>query len=351
MSKPETDFDPFGIQQPKEDKGGDSGTTTQPPESSPNGQGQIESADSFDPFGIGSFPDKTAKKQETQQDKRNSSTETLQPPPQVSRITKPAQQGTGRTFTLPPKIMVKLTLHEEVSSIAKPGKETDGTSEVSVEGSIYAQVQCSDARKNAPFALEVAPLEKGELSVRPNPTFSKQQGRDGKTQIVNVPKQEIGYVPIAYYTVTDEVEHMPLLLERKVTVHEKSCRIAVQVRSKLTNLGDMEDFTIAVAVPERIDGSSVEILRGDGEWDELKRTIKWTLASLNKGESFMVSAQASLWKELEGDEDISFPVLMRCSSTVDHISAVDFRVVQADGHPSSINFQKTNSFRLLHRLS
>jgi hypothetical protein len=115
----------------------------------------------------------------------------------------------------------------------------------------------------------------------------------------------------------------------------------------------MKDFTIAVAVPESIDGESVQVLRGSGEWDELKRTIKWKAEELPKGESFMVSATCQLWSAIpkEDHHTIRFPVLLRCSSADDKISSVQFRATEAEGHPATVVFSKQHSFRLLHRLT
>ena len=345
-------FDPFDLQPPEES--GDEATAkarpvliavTESGNSEPNNHnGQIHSMDSFDPFGIGALQQEEGERQEN-------AGATLQPPPQVSRVTRSELHtaAAGNNLALPPKVIVKLTLHEEVSSVAKAGKEGEGSSDTSVEGSIYAQVQCSDAKKNAPFLLQLEPSS-SVVNLRPNPNFSTTI-IDDQQQLVEVPKHEIGYVPVAFYSLAEEVVHMPILVERKVTLHDKSCRLAIQIRSKLDNQGDMQDLTIAVAFPERVDARSVEIIRGDGEWDELKRLVKWKLPALNRGESYMVSAQAVLWKEVTDNEKILFPVLLRCSSSSDQISTVNFKALQADGHPSSITYQKTQSFRLLHRLT
>jgi hypothetical protein len=114
----------------------------------------------------------------------------------------------------------------------------------------------------------------------------------------------------------------------------------------------MKDFTIAVAIPERVDGASIQILRGEGTWDELKRTVKWKLDSLDKGESFMVSAQANLWNPLgDGEPEVTFPVMLRCTSAADQIGSIDFQATEADGHPASVTSSTAHSFRLLHRLT
>lgn len=142
-------------------------------------------------------------------------------------------------------------------------------------------------------------------------------------------------------------------MERKISVHGKVCRVAVQVRSKLTNKGDLEDFTIAIAVPERVNGATVKVVHGDGVWDDLKRSIKWKVKKLEKGSSFMVAAQAEMWSPVPAGEknSIRFPILVRCSSSGDSVCSAEFRAVQVDGHPATLSTNSTHSFRLLHRLS
>jgi Adaptor complexes medium subunit family len=313
MTNQDDAFDPFGLQETIAE-----GTL--------DDFGQRRTSASFDPFHVNDEGD---------------SDESPLAPPHVSRVSR-----STKGVALPPKLNVKLTINEEVSSTAFASSE--GASQVVVEGSIYAQVQCSDAMKNAPFHLVAQSLghNEGVINICPNPKFVSSEG--GEENLVKIPKHEIGFVPIARYSLTNEVQHMPLLLERKVTVTETSCRIAVQVRSKLSNRGNMEDFTIAVAVPECVNGESIEIVRGEGEYDELKRAILWKLPELEKGESFMVSAQVKLW---EPATEIQFPVMLRCSSSADQISNVEFKVTAAEGYPSSITCNTTHSFRLLHRLS
>lgn len=350
MNNNDSELDSFGLKmnsegmiQPQE--------IPQPPSASQ--QPSFEAADSFDasfdPFGIAELQKREEKKQMDASPK---------PPPEVSRITRSnvssssatSAQRTGSRLAIPPKMVVKLAIFEDVSSVANMGPDSEGASETLSEGTVYAQVQCSDALKNAPFAMVISTaITLQPPHFRPNPKFTTIS--PASAPLVQIPKHEIGYVPIGYYSVKEQVQHMPILLERKVTVLDTSVRVAVQVRTKLTNNSDLEDFSIAVAVPERVDGESIEILHGDGEYDKLKRMIKWKLPILNKGESFMVSAQGQLWKAREGVEDIRFPVLMRCRSSADQISSVSFEAVEADGYPSALTANMTRSFRLLHRLT
>jgi len=307
-----------------------------------------ENGASFDPFGVAA--EQTATKDAAAADARpESAEESLSLPPEVSRVTRQTTSPTA--MGIPPKMMIKLSIHEEVSSVAIADAETEGCSDVSVEGSVYAQIQCSDAKRNAPFVVHAATNEP-TLMLRPDLNVSKQSPKDvaNNCVLVQVPKHDIGFVPVAHYTIQQRVQHMPLLLERKVTIHGTLCRIAIQVRSKLSNAGDMEEFTVGLAIPEHVDGDTVSIVRGEGAFDALKRIVKWKLPTLDRGESFMVSAQAELWKPLADDQDVRFPVLLRCTSAADQISAIDFQATQADGNPSSITASKSNAFRLLHRL-
>mmetsp|Transcript_12241 Transcript_12241/g.33958 ORF Transcript_12241/g.33958 Transcript_12241/m.33958 type:complete len:433 (-) Transcript_12241:39-1337(-) len=346
--------------------------------------------ESLDPFGVGDFSEVTQKSavsdlepmslERRLEAARNGESIPITLDPKTGQaVAEPSPTSINRlprsgSRALPPKMSIKLTLYEEVSSIAL--RDELIASQIAVEGSAYAQVQCSDALKNAPFGISASQQAMSEfapkVTIRPNPKFtslepisssSLEHRQDDsiiknynnadsttETYLVNIPKAELGYVPVVHYSFAQTLDHMPVLLERKVTIHETSCRIALQVRSKLTNKGDLKDFTLAVAIPEVVNSDSIEIVRGQGSVDGLKRLIKFKLAHLNKGESFMVSAQANLWKAMNAEE-VRFPVLMRCSSTDDHISTVDFEVMEADGTPCSISVTKAHSFRLLHRLT
>ena len=133
--------------------------------------------------------------------------------------------------------------------------------------------------------------------------------------------------------------------------------VAIQVRSKLSNRSDLRNFSIALAVPTQVDGSTIEIISGDATYDELKRSITWTRSNLPMGASFMVSTRF----KLDGDndeqvlqnlniDDMKFPVMMRCSSQ-DQISSAQFQALEASGHPASVTYlTQKKSFRIIHRL-
>lgn len=147
------------------------------------------------------------------------------------------------------------------------------------------------------------------------------------------------------------------LLEQKVVRSKNKIQIAVQVRSKLSNPDDLSDFTIVISIPGRINGNSVAIVSGEGQWDRWKRCITWEMDQLPKGQSFMVSAKCTL-DELAGDSvdeandntGLKFPVMLRCRSK-DQITSTRFQAAEASGHPASVSSSTADkSFRIVHRL-
>jgi hypothetical protein len=184
-------------------------------------------------------------------------------------------------------------------------------------------------------------------------------------------------------------------------------QIAVQVRSKLSNPDDLSSFTIAVSIPGRVDGTTVKVLSGDGQYDRWKRVITWEVQHLPKGQSFMVSAKCMLQDEtsmkikktmnyvndfLNGDDTtgsgsgfatgasaadssnisssgglggfrrksshnnyndntgLKFPVLLRCKAQ-DKVSTARFQAIEATGHPATVTSSLVGqSFRMIHRL-
>lgn len=324
MANAEDVFDPFGLDEHEEEK----------------------AALSFDPF-----PEPASAKQilvehdqeepkiptrlhNTNDNFHPSKPRLLPPPPTVNRASR-----TSSAKALPPKITVKLVIREDATAMASAAGA--GASHVDIVGTVQAQIQCSDATKNAPFVLEMEELETMEIN---------EEFVDDKLKVY-IPKHEIGLVRILEFAMQQQIQRMPLLLERKISIKEKTCRISIQVRSKLANKGDLKDLSIAIAVPMEVDGESISILRGDdGIYDELRRIVHWRLDELKRGESLMVAAEAHLWERPAKDSNLNFPVILRANSSEDKISAVDCRAVPAEGYPSSVTFTQSHSFQLLYRL-
>lgn len=102
----------------------------------------------FDPFGLGK--DAIAWVDDA-------STASPQPPPEVNRLTRSKDAkdinlgslageeaslegesiASRKSLSLPPKLVVKFTLHEEVTSVAKTGAENEGASDITAHGNLH----------------------------------------------------------------------------------------------------------------------------------------------------------------------------------------------------------------------
>ena len=180
---------------------------------------------------------------------------------------------------------------------------------------------------------------------------------------VDIPKSEVAGCEILKYSMNVRTQNMPILVQAKATiVKPNTCRISVQIRSNLSNQGDLSNFTIIIAIPATLRGETLKVTRGDhGVWDANKRIITWKIGNLPHGESCLVSAEAEISlavaKLLHGfaptmaDDRIQCPVLVRCLSEVDQVSDLEVTATALKGVPATIVQHRTRSYQLLHRVT
>lgn len=249
-----------------------------------------------------------------------------------------------RVPTLPAKCEITLILHEEITSSAT-GKEKGGSeARANIVGSLHARLVCSNARRNLPFEL-VSESSEHEANFDNNSEYVDRS-------IVTIPKGAVGNVLITSYTSERTIKSMPILVQSRFSTFSKTCRITVQVRSNLSNQGDLSMFSIALAMPPFV--KNVKVTKGDGTWDGLRRLVKWTRSELPKGHSFAVSVEGEMLAPVKPEDHTQhnpFPVIIRCESSVDHLSGIEFDAIQVEGHPATIIVKKFHSFRLLHRVT
>ena len=115
--------------------------------------------------------------------------------------------------TLPPRLNINFKVHEEVSSVARLDSEREGSSDVTVQGTVLAQIVSSDAIKNSPFIFQGS-INSGAVDIIPNETFTKTyetRGDHKKVNVIRIPKSTVDYVPIGRYAFTETIDHMPLV--------------------------------------------------------------------------------------------------------------------------------------------
>jgi hypothetical protein len=111
----------------------------------------------------------------------------------------------------------------------------------------------------------------------------------------------------------------------------------------------MKNMTIMMAVPPDVDGETVKTSRKGGSWEELKRTLCWSVEELEPGKALEIQAQFAL---LEGGGANSripkFPVLVRCDYPL-LFSTLSLSTEYRDYQSVPIKISLRTSSRILHR--
>lgn len=102
------------------------------------------------------------------------------------------------------------------------------------------------------------------------------------------------------------------LLKSKVHEDENSCKIGIRIRANPNNSHSLRKMAIMVVVPPDLNGYSVQMSRKGGEWNDMKRTLSWTLDQLAPGDSLDI--QAVFVNVQNGNRGIErrFPILLQC---------------------------------------
>ena len=132
--------------------------------------------------------------------------------------------------------------------------------------------------------------------------------------MLSLQEGELLEAPIVRYTCVSRLRPMPMLLKTKVHKKGSSCRVGLRLRSNPQNQYTLTDIAVLMIVPLDMDGSSLSMSRKDGVWDEMKRTLTWTVQELPPGELIDIQAQFKVIDGITGADTASkFPILARCN--------------------------------------
>ncbi len=124
-------------------------------------------------------------------------------------------KGSTLSQKIPPKIVLKFFIHEEVSSTQEMRNNLDDiTSHVNIEGAIHTQIISSDAVKNPPFALRLSDPDYPEDNYEFDTNFMTYYG-SGEYNTLSIPKAVMGKVKVASYQRTVTKKFMPVLVQSK----------------------------------------------------------------------------------------------------------------------------------------
>jgi len=294
---------------------------------------------------------------------RNDATMMEETPQEFDPFSLFVEETHAKREALPPRLDVRLHIHEEVSSKAVDDPGAGSLSQLYVDGKVTAQVDCS-SNGNTPFMLRLtgpmASLASFQAKRHCSPLTDEEHLEGSRMHRIEIPNSENKACEILSYTLNVRTQDMPILVQTKSVLRMNSARISAQIRSNLSNTGDLSEFTITMAIPTTYDGETVKISRGsNGTWDATKRIITWRIGGLKHGESCLVTAEAglsaSMKEAMSEDPDVKMaekhlrcPVLVRCTSEVDQIS--DMAVSVLEDIPAHLVENLTRSYRLLHRV-
>lgn len=103
-----------------------------------------------------------------------------------------------------------------------------------------------------------------------------------------------------------------------------------------------------MVVPPDVDGEKVTMSRSGGMWDEMKRSISWSIEKLDPGEIIDIQAQFGCADGFVNGMAAKFPVLVRCDGSM-LFSRIELSTDYLEEESDPINLQIEQSARILYR--
>lgn len=146
-------------------------------------------------------------------------------------------------------------------------------------------------------------------------------------------------------------------MKSRVRCSRDHTRVGIKIRANPSNEFPLSRLAILLAIPPDIDGDSARLSRQGGLWDEMKRTLSWSVPILEPGEALDIQAQFVPHHDL-GSKIPAFPALVRCEYPK-LFSAIEVFLLQPPKQsksgegtmlpPQSLQMQLAVSARVLHR--
>jgi hypothetical protein len=130
-------------------------------------------------------------------------------------------------------------------------------------------------------------------------------------------------------------------VKSRVSAVKGFARVGFKIRANPTNEQPFTNMVTIIAVPPDVDGGHCKMSRKGGSWDELKRTLTWSIETLAPGEALEIQAQFPFIEENERSP--KFPVLVQC----DYPST--FSKVIVSTKQDTIRIKLSTSGRIIHR--
>jgi hypothetical protein len=124
--------------------------------------------------------------------------------------------------------------------------------------------------------------------------------------------------------------------------------VGIRIRANPNNGYTLTQLAVLLVVPLDVDGEKVTMSRIGGVWDEMKRTVVWTIEKLSPGEIIDIQAQFRCVDGFVSGLTSKFPVLVRCDGSA-LFSRIELTTEYTDEESSPVNVHVEQSSRILYR--
>ena len=137
-------------------------------------------------------------------------------------------------------------------------------------------------------------------------------------------------------------------MKTKIQCQKDRCRVGIRIRANPSNPYPLTRIAIILVVPPDINGDKYEMSRLDGVWDDLKRTIHWTLDSLEPGKSMDIQVASEVTNGGPKRNNSKFPVLVRCDDSTT-FSKIKVTGEIVDSKTCPVDIHLTQRARVIYR--
>mmetsp|Transcript_10779 Transcript_10779/g.15201 ORF Transcript_10779/g.15201 Transcript_10779/m.15201 type:complete len:371 (+) Transcript_10779:50-1162(+) len=183
----------------------------------------------------------------------------------------------------------------------------------------------------------------------------KREKLDQRILKVNYPgKTDFKPIEIATYTCRDSLRPVPIIVQTKVRVDGKICKVGVKIKVNPSLSKGISNVCVLLAVPPTVKGTSMKISREGTSWDAIKRIVAWVEPSMSCGEDREVMIQFEISSAQTVSSAIQkpiFPILVRCDGSKDQLSKIGIKESRNKYEITQIPYKVSvnKSFRVFHR--
>jgi hypothetical protein len=103
-----------------------------------------------------------------------------------------------------------------------------------------------------------------------------------------------------------------------------------------------------MVIPPDVNGEKVVMSRRGGVWDDMKRTLSWTIEKLQPGEIIDIQAQLAYVDGMGKAGSSKFPMLVQCDRS-SPFSRIELIADYTDDESNRVNLLLDQTSRILYR--